>query len=234
LLTSIGFVNGDITLKFDLGHEAMRMAILDFSRAAENADVALIYFAGHGYGSGINYLIPVDAEMRSARNLPAEAFSQRVLEDAAKPARGLKLVILDACRNDPTEGRMVDVPRTRAISRGLQSVEPDDGVLVAYSAKHGTVAQDGPVGGNSPFAIALIDHLGEPEDIRFVFGAVRDDVRNATENEQEPFLYGSLGRQKIYLAETQSAGWNLTTSASSSRDDCKSSNPSLSCLFRER
>lgn len=105
LLTAIGFSNGDVTLKFDLGHEAMRQAILDFSRAAENADVALIYFAGHGYGSGINYLIPIDAEMRSARDLPTEAFSQRVLEDAVKPARGLKLVILDACRNDPSPGQ---------------------------------------------------------------------------------------------------------------------------------
>jgi uncharacterized caspase-like protein len=234
LLTTIGFSRDDVTLKFDLGHEAMRKAILDFSLAAESADVALIYFAGHGYGSGINYLIPIDAEMRSARNLPTEAFSERDLEDAVKPAHGLKLVILDACRNDPTKGRMLDAPRTRAITRGLQSVEPDDGVLVAYSAKHGTVAQDGPADGNSPFAHALMDHLGEPEDIRFVFGAVRDDVRNATENEQEPFLYGSLGRQKIYLAETQLAGWNPTTSASSVRDDCKSGNPPLSCLFRER
>lgn len=94
---------------------------------------------------------------------------------------------------------MVDVPKTRGIARGLQSVEPDDGVLVAYSAKHGTTAQDGPTGGNSPFAIALINHLAEPEDIRFVFGAVRDAVREATDREQEPFLYGSLGRAKVYL-----------------------------------
>jgi uncharacterized caspase-like protein len=138
LLTTIGFSRDDVTLKFDLGHEAMRKAILDFGLAAENADVALIYFAGHGYGSGVNYLIPIDAEMRSARTLPTEAFSERDLEDAVKPARGLKLVILDACRNDPTQGRMLDAPRTRGISRGLQSVEPDGGVLVAYSAKHGT------------------------------------------------------------------------------------------------
>jgi uncharacterized caspase-like protein len=233
LLTTIGFSRDDVTLKFDLGHEAMRQAILDFSRAAENADVALVYFAAHGYGSGVNYLIPIDAEMRSARNLPTEAFSQRVLEDAVKPARGLKLVILDACRNDPSEGRMVDVPKTRSISRGLQSVEPDDGVLVAYSAKHGTTAQDGPAGGNSPFAIALIEHLPEPDDIRFVFGAVRDTVRAATDKEQEPFLYGSLGRQKVYLAEP-AASDRTPAKSSAGGGECNSNNPGLSCLFKER
>lgn len=87
LLTTIGFSNGDVTLKLDVGHEAMRNALLDFSRAAENADVALIYFAGHGYGSGINYLIPIDAQMRSAgiylQKRLASAFSKMRLSRRA-------------------------------------------------------------------------------------------------------------------------------------------------------
>jgi uncharacterized caspase-like protein len=227
LLTRVGFAPADVTLKFDLGHDAMRKAILAFSNEAAGADVALIYFAGHGYGSGVNYLIPTDAEMKTARTLPTEAISQRVLEDAVKAARGLKLVILDACRNDPSEGRMTDVPKIRAIARGLQSVEPDNGILVAYSAKHGTVALDGPAGGNSPFARALVDHLGEPEDIRLVFGAVRDSVRAATDNEQEPFLYGSLGRQKVYLKEPPPS----TLAEPSSGGACLANNPNIACLF---
>lgn len=128
---------------------------------------------------------------------------------------------------------MVDVPKTRGITRGLQSVEPDDGVLVAYSAKHGTTAQDGPTGGNSPFAIALMDHLGERDDIRFVFGAVRDDVLAATEKEQEPFLYGSLGQKKVYLFEPPAPGRTPTASQAIS-GECNSGNPVISCLFQER
>ncbi len=202
LLKTIDFADGDVTVKFDLSYDAMRVAIRDFGRAAEGADVALIYFAGHGLGSGVNYLVPIDAELKFERELPGEAISQRLLEDSVKGARGLKLVILDACRNDPSAGRMAGIGgATRNISdRGLGRVEPDGGVLVLYSAKHGTVAQDGPPGGNSPFAAALVKYLGEPgEDIRLVFGAVRDAVQELTGNAQQPFLYGSLGREKVYL-----------------------------------
>jgi uncharacterized protein YecT (DUF1311 family) len=200
ILKRTGFADSDIALYQDLGYDQMRRALLAFKRQAAGAEVAVIYFAGHGFGGAENFLIPIDAEMRSWNELREEAWSQRAFEDAVSVASGLKLVILDACRNDPSRGRMSSVPSTRGIDRGLRSVEPEAGVLVAYSAKHGTVAQDGPAGGNSPFAAALAKHLVTPgEDIRFIFGGVRDEVLKVTASEQEPFLYGSLGHEHIYL-----------------------------------
>ncbi len=95
---------------------------------------------------------------------------------------------------------MIDLPARRSVSRGLERVEPDAGVLVLYSAKHGTVAQDGPSGGNSPFAAALVRKLPVPgKEIRFAVGAVRDTVMAATGGEQEPYLYGSLGEEQLFL-----------------------------------
>ena len=199
VLTKVGFATEDVTVKFDLSYDEMRKALMAFGRAAEEADVAIIYFAGHGYGSGVNYLVPVDAELKHFRELPSETISQRTLEDSVKPAKRIKLVILDACRNDPSRGGMTDAPRTRGITRGLEQVEPEAGVLVAYSAKHGTVALDGPAGGLSPFAQALVGRFTEAKDIRFVFGGIRDDVMKTTKNEQEPWFYHSLGAKEIFL-----------------------------------
>lgn len=200
LLTTIGFAETDITIKYDVGYDEMRLAIRDFKRRAVGAEAAVLYFAGHGLGGGENFLVPVDAELKSWLELRDETISQRALEDAVSPASGIKLVILDACRNDPSLGQMSGTPKTRSVDRGLGRVEPDGGILVAYSAKHGTVAQDGPPGGNSPFALALIKHLATPEDIRLAFGGVRDDVMQSTSNQQEPFLYGSLGQKRLVLA----------------------------------
>lgn len=201
VLRRIGFSNDNVIVKTNLDYEGMRLAIRDFKRLAAGAEIAIIYFAGHGYGSGENFLIPVDAELQSPHDLRDEAISQRSLEEAVSLASGIKLVIIDACRNDPSVGRVSGAP-TRSVTRGLERVEPDGGVLVAYSAKHGTVAQDGPKGGNSPFAVALTKHFATPgEDIRIVFGAVRDEVMKATSNRQEPFLYGSLGYKKLLLVE---------------------------------
>lgn len=201
VLRRIGFASDEIIIKTNLEYEGMRLAIRDFKRAAAGTDIAIVYFAGHGYGAGENFLIPVDAELQSPHDLRDEAISQRSFEDAVSLASRIKLVIIDACRNDPSAGRISAVA-TRAVTRGLERVEPDGGVLVAYSAKHGTVAQDGPRGGNSPFAAALAKHFATPgEDIRIVFGAVRDEVMKATSNQQEPFLYGSLGYKKLFLVE---------------------------------
>lgn len=214
LLAKIGFAESDITVKYDVGYDEMRLAIRDFKRRAVGAETAVLYFAGHGLGGGENFLVPVDAELKSWLELRDETISQRALEDAVSPASGIKLVILDACRNDPSLGQMSGLPKTRAVDRGLGRVEPDGGILVAYSAKHGTVAQDGPPGGNSPFALALIKHLAMPEDIRLAFGGVRDEVMRTTGNQQEPFLYGSLGQKRLVLAP-ESAPQTSTSSPSS-------------------
>ena len=115
--------------------------------------------------------------------------------------KGLKLVILDACRTNPFETSMVEIKK-RSISRGLAPVEPQSGLLVAYSAKHGQVALDGD-SNNSPYTTALVKRLSSKGiEIRRVFDLVRDDVMESTDNQQQPFTYGSLsGRQDYYFSE---------------------------------
>src|SRR5438876_8571053 len=94
---------------------------------------------------------------------------------------------------------MVRSVRTRAVRRGLASIEPTGSILVAYAAKDGTTASDGN-GRNSPFTAALLRNLETPGlEINFLFRNVRDDVMAATQREQQPFVYGSLSRQSIYL-----------------------------------
>ena len=124
----------------------------------------------------------------------------RVLEKV-ESARKLRLVILDACRNNPFAVRgFKRGGQTRSISRGLPSLEPEGDIMVAYATKHGNVALDGE-DDNSPFAKALVAHMLTPNlDVRVMFGRVRDDVRRATGNQQDPWLYGSLGGDLHYFA----------------------------------
>ena len=179
----------------------IRKALLDFSRRSRGADMAVLFYAGHGMEvGGENWLIPVDAEMRSDTDAEHEAISLRSVVLAAAGARELGLVILDACRNNPFAAKMQRSLRTRAVERGLARVEPADNVLVAYAAKDGTTAADG-TGQHSPFTVALLKHIETPGlEVTFLFRQVRDDVMAATQREQQPFVYGSLSKQAIYLS----------------------------------
>src|SRR6266852_1833050 len=119
---------------------------------------------------------------------------------AVEPAKQLRLVILDACRDNPFAKTMKRTIGSRAIGRGLAKVEPSSpNTMIAFAAKAGSTASDGD-GKNSPFALALVDHLAKPGlDLRKAFGFVRDDVLKATSNTQEPFVYGSLGGNDVTL-----------------------------------
>jgi hypothetical protein len=115
-------------------------------------------------------------------------------------AKKLGLVILDACRNNPFAAKIQRTVRVRSVDRGFARTEPLDNVLVAYSAKDGTTARDGN-GRNSPFTSALLRHIQTPGlEVRFLFANVRDDVMAATKREQQPFVYGSLSSERIYLS----------------------------------
>jgi uncharacterized caspase-like protein len=117
-------------------------------------------------------------------------------------AKKLRLVILDACRDNPFVPKMRRTIASRSIGRGLASVEPEGGTLVAYAAKHGQVALDGGDGANSPFVEALLQRLTIPNvEISKVFRLVRDDVLNSTGRRQEPFVYGSLPSDDFYFVQ---------------------------------
>ena len=137
LLRANGFA--DVTLKNDLDYRAMRDAVRVFGEAARAADIALIYYGGHGLeGAGENYLMPIDARLLRDGDLEYEAVTLGSVLSAVGSAKRLRVVILDACRNNPLGERMAlaaDV--TRSVTRGLARIEPRGDVLVAYSAMCG-------------------------------------------------------------------------------------------------
>lgn len=185
----------------DLGIADLRRVIREFSELSRDADISVVYYAGHGIEvDGANYLVPADAKLLSDFDVEDETLSlDRVLR-ALDPSRRLKLVILDSCRDNPFTKTIKRSVATRSIGRGLAKVEPAmSDTLIAFAAKAGAVANDGD-GENSPFASALVKYIAEPGlDLRIAFGRVRDDVLKSTGNRQEPFVYGSLGGDTMAL-----------------------------------
>ena len=185
----------------DLPAAETRRALRDFADRARDADIAVVYYAGHGIEvDGGNYLIPVDARLERDTDIYDEGLSLDRILIAIEPAKKLRLVILDACRDNPFARTMKRTVASRAIGQGLAKVEPTSpNVLIAYSAKAGSTAADGD-GKNSPFTAALSHHLTKPGlDVRRAFGFVRDEVLKTTNNRQEPFVYGSLGGEDVPL-----------------------------------
>src|SRR5438874_2037172 len=187
--------------RHDLPAAETRRALRDFADRARDADIAVVYYAGHGIEvDGGNYLIPVDAKLERDTDVYDEDLSLDRVLPAIEPAKILRLVILDACRDNPFSKVMKRTVASRAIGQGLAKVEPTSpNMLIAYSAKAGSTAADGD-GTNSPFTVALSKHLTTPGlDVRRAFGFVRDDVLKTTGNRQEPFVYGSLGGDDVPL-----------------------------------
>jgi hypothetical protein len=196
-----------VETQHDLGIEEMRRVIRNFSELARKADVAVVYYAGHGLEvDGNNYLVPVDAILHRDIDVEDETVSLNRILQVIEPAKRLRLVILDACRDNPFARAMKRTMATRSIGRGLASVEPTtSNTLIAFAAKGGSTADDG--GGlHSPFTTALLNNLATPGlDLRIAFGRVRDDVLKATGNRQEPFVYGSLGGTEVALVSAPKA-----------------------------
>ncbi len=212
----------------NLDYKDFRRALIDFGNAAKTADKAVIFYAGHGVEiDGKNWLIPVDAEIKSELDVYAEAVNLETLIDISVMPKLLGLVILDACRNDPFAASNAAASRSlskngrdggkasksaakkpseqRAASnlaepaaRGLVPVEVNDNVLVAFAAAAGTTANDGS-GRNSPYSGSLLRHVETPGlEINYVFRNVHDDVVRETKT-QEPAVYGTLSSEEIYL-----------------------------------
>jgi hypothetical protein len=196
-LERLGFA---VTRVSDGSFEDLRHALIGFGAKARRADVALIYFAGHGMEvGGENWLIPVDAQLQSDVDVENEAIGLKSFMLAVGSAKSLGLVILDACRNNPFAVKMQRTDRTRSVERGLAAIEPADNVLVAFAAKDGTTASDG-TGRNSPFTAALLKYIDKPGlEINFLFRNVRDEVLDLTQHQQQPFVYGSLSKEAFYL-----------------------------------
>ena len=178
----------------DQSREGMLSALRRFRDLADTAEWAVVYYAGHGIEiDGVNYIVPVDARLATDRDVADEAVPLSRFLDSIERSKQLKLVILDACRDNPFLSHIKLSYASRSIGRGLARIEPEGSTLVAYAAKHGQIALDGK-GENSPFVTSLVSRILTPGlEIRKVFGLVRDDVLAATGRQQEPSIYGTLG-----------------------------------------
>lgn len=192
----------EVVLVNDLAIADFQKTLRDFRIRAEGADVAMVYYAGHGMeGQGQNWLIPVDARLETEFDLPYEAISIDRLLEAVSGAR-VRVLVLDACRNNPFGNRWKR--GVRAVPSGLAGMELDD-VLVIYAAAPGQVALDGK-SGNSPFAASLARRMIEPGlPLQLLAGAVRDDVLAATGGNQRPYVSASITGTPVYLVEKAAA-----------------------------
>jgi TPR repeat protein len=193
-LKALGFA---VTLGVDLDQARMQRAIDDFARAAATADVSLFYYGGHGLQvAAHNYLIPVDAELRSVDDIDKRTVHLDGVLEALAKANGIHLVFLDACRNNPIKDANVQLR-----APGLARVGDAAGFLIAFATQPDNVAYDG-AGRNSPFARALLGHVAAPGiDVSSMMIAVRRDVIAATGGAQIPWENSSLTRQFYFAGE---------------------------------
>ena len=188
-LERLGFA---VTRVENADQAALLSGLRDFASAAAGAEMAVVFYAGHGVAvNERNFLVPVDARLASQEDVDFEAVPLGLIERAVARASDVRLVILDACRENPFAA---------SLGQGLAPAGPAAGMLVAYAAKEGTVAPEAQ-GRNSPYAEALLRHLEEPGlEVGLVFGKVREAVLTATGGGQEPVTYGSLTGESVTLA----------------------------------
>lgn len=198
-LKGLGFQT--VTLANDLTRDKFFETLRTFAAAAEKADWAVVYYAGHGFEiGGVNYLVPVDARLAVDKDAETEAVALEQVLAAVGGARGLRLVMLDACRDNPFADTMQHTIAMKLVDKGFSNIEPSAGFMVVYAAKHGETALDGE-GQDSPFATAVAREIKEHVEVRKLFDIIRDDVWNVTKHRQQPFTYGSPpGREDFYFA----------------------------------
>jgi hypothetical protein len=199
-LRSLSF---DVIFKINVDQRGLGAALEEFERKAQGADTALFFFAGHGLQfRGQNYLLPVDADLEDEVSLKYNTLAIDKVREALDSASGVKIMILDACRNNPLSDKLVTrtagLSRSAAQTRGLARLDRTEGMVVAYATQADQVAQDG-AGRNSPFSSALVRRLKEPNlEIATLFRRVAQDVYEQTGGRQRPELSISL-LQDFYL-----------------------------------
>ena len=195
----------------DANKRELEMALQKFARVATDADSALFFYAGHAMQyQGRNYLMPIDAELEDEISLRYQMVAIDDVRNALDRANGVKIMILDACRNNPLADRLIKSVSglTRAVgqTRGLARVDKTQGMVVAYATAADDVAQDGS-GRNSPFTTALLKRLQEPGlEIEMMFRRIASDVNSKTNGKQRPETYISL-LSEYYLNQSDRLAW---------------------------
>lgn len=197
-LRRLGFA--EVREKQDLGRSALLDALRSFGELAAKSDWAIVYYSGHGIEvNGTNYLVPVDAKLESEPAVEDEAVSLKRLLDLTADARTVKVLILDACRSNAFPSRWSRTGATKGgQSKGFVPIKADGGTLIAYAAEPGSTAADGE-GAVNPYAEALIRHMGEPIDIRRMFGLVYDNLVAQPKLRQTPWFHAALSGKELIL-----------------------------------
>ncbi|MEN0076591.1 MAG: caspase family protein, partial [Paracraurococcus sp.] len=197
-------LNFEVDEVFDPDFRKLTRAVREFGIKAQKADVAVVYYAGHGVQVGReNYLLPADARLERERDLLYEALPLELVLGEASQARKIGIVLLDACRNNPFVDRMsrsMTVAGRGPASPGLARVDNvPRNTMVVMATKADQIAEDGG-GDHSPFADALLAHFQIPGlELSLFFRSLRDTVLRATGNRQEPYIFSSLGAEPFYF-----------------------------------
>ena len=203
VLRNVGF---EVVEGSNLTRDAMTAKLLEFGKKSEGADVALFFYAGHGIAvNGTNYLLPVDADLKSEMDvkLGAAINVDLTLEQTMADAK-VKLVFLDACRDNPFAAKIRSAKATRSVSvdSGLAEMKSGEGTLIAFATGPGQTALDGEAGTNSPFTRALIANIASPGiEIQQAMTKVRAQVNDETNKAQLPWGHTNL-TGTVYLNPT--------------------------------
>ena len=194
VLRNVGF---DVVEGTNLTRDKMTEKLLDFGKKAQGADVAVFFYAGHGIAiSGTNYLLPIDADIKSEMDvkLGAAINIDLTLDQTMSDAK-VKLVFLDACRDNPFAAKIKSNSATRSVSvqTGLAEMKSGEGTLIAFATGPGQTALDGQEGTNSPFTRALIANITQPGvEIQQAMTKVRAQVNEETNKGQLPWGHTNL------------------------------------------
>ena len=186
-------MNFEVIQGTDFDRAGMQDAADRFARAARTADVAVFYYSGHALQhAGVNYLAPVDASLVDETDLRRMARVDEIVADLQQ-AKNLRILVLDACRDNPLAERLKRsaAKRIASVQRGLAAIDAPEGMIVVYATQAGRAADDGD-GRNSPYTGAFLRHIEEQEEIATVFRRISTDVYEATRRTQLPELSLSI------------------------------------------
>ena len=198
-LRNVGF---EVIEGTNLSRDTMTAKLLEFGKKAQGADIAVFYYAGHGIAiSGTNYLLPIDADIKSEMDVKlGAAINIDVTLDQTMGDAKVKLVFLDACRDNPFAAKIkANATRSVSVGQGLAEMKSGEGTLIAFATGPGQTALDGQEGTNSPFTRALIAHITEPGiEIQQAMTEVRAQVSDETSKGQLPWGHTNL-TGSVYL-----------------------------------
>lgn len=207
-LRKVGF---EVVDGVNLDKRGMDQAVTRFARLAQDADAVMFYYAGHGFQfNGENYLVPIEARVEDEISVQYETTRLNDVMTALNFSKGVKIMVLDACRNNPFVSQLAKRQATRgfAVGSGLAPVARAQGMVIAYATQANDVAADG-AGRNSPFTAALVREIDQPGlEVATMFRRVQKSVYDATAGRQTPELSLSLlGDFYLNREETDSDVW---------------------------